>query len=300
MTTEETFRLDLQGYFVRRAVFTADEVARIIEEMKKFEGLEKHEFPSPHAFGSWTPKVHEYRIQNLPECSDLFLNLIDHEGLYDVVEESLPSPHRITEAYSITRTSGMGIPLHFVDIAMSRRNGGRLLTNHLKVAIVLSDSLTTRDGPFVVIEGSHRIGRDFPFRLIDPEWTVDTDELQAYVQHEDQRVALAWKEIPGYREVYARAGDVIFFTEDLWHGAQTLETEHTRRTIYLGFSPYHFCNWHGLSNSEQLLERCSPRQRMLLSGPYIGYNYEDHVSSQKFCKDHFFLLPNERKKFSKD
>ncbi len=300
MTIQEIFQLDLKGYLVRRSVFSPSEVARIIEELKKFEGLEKDQFPSSHAFGSWTPKVNEYRIHNLPECSDFFLDLIDHEGLFDIIGESVPGPQRLTEAYSITRTSGMGIPLHFVDIAMSRRSGNRLLTQHLKVAIVLSDCLTTEDGPFVVIEGSHRIGHDFPFRLLDPDWAIDPESVRAYVPDENRRVPLPWKEIPGYREVFVRAGDVVFFTEDLWHGAQTLKTDHSRRTIYLGYSPYHYCNWHGLTRSDALLDRATPRQKMLLSGPYIGYNYEDQISPQEYCRENFVFLPNERKKFSSD
>ena len=276
MTAEELYHFDLKGYLLVKRAFEPDLIRLLNDQLGKLEGAGKDQLP-PRCIPNWTPVVNEYRIMNIIECGESFVRLIDHPQVFHRVEGLVPPPIRLTEAYSISRRRGIGIPLHAVPIAeyTVTRSGPRC--THLTAVVNLTDC-GPEDGPFVVFEGSHKLGVTFPYSIAHPNWSApihDAAIAAAYGKAmADHGRGVPWEQIPGYREICVEAGDLVLFTEDLWHGAKELRSDRTRRTLYLAYSPYHFANWHGVEYSEDLKRRVTERQRELLSGPFIGYRYE--------------------------
>jgi len=276
MTPEELYHFDLKGYLLVKRAFEPDLIRALNDRLQDLEGLGKDRLP-PRAIPNWTPVVNEYRIMNIIECGEPFVQLIDHPQVLPRVEALVPSPIRLTEAYSISRRRGIGVPLHSVPIAdyVAGRSGPSC--KHLTAVVNLTEC-GPEDGPLVVFEGSHKLGVPFPYSTLHPNWPApsrDREVAEAYARAvPDHALASPWERIPGYKEVCVEAGDMVLFTEDLWHGAKELRSDRMRRTLYFAYSPYHFANWHGVEYSEELKRRVTERQRELLSGPFIGYRYE--------------------------
>lgn len=200
-----------------------------------------------------------------------------HTAMLRDVDALVPGPQRLTDAYSITRRRGLGLPLHSIELADYGVRRGRPTTHHLTVMVCLSDC-GPEDGPFVAIAGSHRSEVRFPWSPIHADWQMpdhDADAVAAALRwiEPEPRPRVRWEDIPGYREITFAAGDVLVFTEDLWHGARGIASDRVRRTLYFSYSPYHFANWHGLGRSAQLLARCTGRRRELLDGPFVGNTF---------------------------
>jgi hypothetical protein len=275
MNSAEAFAFDNQGYLHRRGALSADRVAALRDRLTEIEGRPSAGIP-PLCVRSRTPGLDEVRIRNLPEIDPLFVDLVDEPAWLADVDAMVPGPARLTDAYSITRRRGLGLPLHSIDIADYRVADGRPSTRHLTVMVCLSDCAQD-DGPFVVIAGSHRSEVLFPWSPVHAEWQVPAGQeaaVQAALRWiEPPLPRVRWEDIPGYREVTFAAGDVVLFTEDVWHGARAVASDRVRRTLYYSYSPYHFANWHGLGRSRQLLARCSGRRRQLLDGPFVGNTF---------------------------
>ncbi len=272
LSPQEAFHFDLKGYVLRKGAISADRVSVLNERLAACERTPRAELPRC-AVARRTPALNELRIYNIIECAPEFLDLIDDEAWFDVVEQVVPQPCRLTEAYSITRARGLGNPLHRPSIA----EYDRLSTKHLKAVVALSDC-GPDDGPFVVIEGSHRSQVPLPYAAVHPDWDLpewDRSYAKQFLERvgQDARLQIPWEQIPGYREIYVEAGDVLLFTEDIWHGAKAVRSDRVRRSLYFAYSPYHFANWHGLTYSEDLRSRATERQRRLIAGPFIGNRF---------------------------
>lgn len=294
LTAEEVYHFDLKGYVLVKKAFEPDVIRALHDQLYEIEGLGKDQLP-PHCVPNWTPVINEYRIWNIIECADVFIQLIDHPQILSRVEAIVPGPIRLTEAYSISRRRGIGLPLHATDIAeyTVTRSGPR--SKHVKAIINLTDC-GPEDGPLVVFEGTHKLGVPFPYSVFHPDWSAPIHDV-AYAQQFSKSAAahalsVPWEQIPGYKEVCVEAGDLIVFTEDLWHGGKELRSERTRRSLYFAYSPYHYTSWHGIECSDKLKACVTERQRQLISGPFIGYRYQDADTSELPSSLPFPFMPN--------
>jgi len=272
LSPEELYRFDLAGFCVVKGALEPDLVLRLEQKLRALEGLDRDELPR-HALPAWTPVVDEYRLLNIVECDAVFRELIDHPQLMRWVDEVVPAPQRLTQAFSITRRRGVGLPLHALPIAHYDASTGRPRSDFVTCMIPLT-SVGADDGPFVAFEGSHKLRVPFPYGLVHPEWQVpgvDAAYFERSLAKEEGRNRVPWEEIPGYREVTVVPGDVIVMTEDLVHGAKAIHSERVRRSLYFSYSPLHFPNWHGVDYSEELMESVGERARSLLAGPYLGH-----------------------------
>lgn len=275
MQAQELYAFATQGFLHRRGALTMAQVAALREQLQVAEALPAAQLPR-HCIRSRTPVLDETRVRNLPEVHQVFVELADASAWMDCVDALVPAPCRITDAYSITRRRGIGLPLHSIDLARFRMHQGRPQTDHLTVMVCLSDC-GPEDGPLVVIAGSHRSELPFPYSPIHQDWQVaphqeaEASAALAWIDRPLPRVR--WQEIPGYHEITFAAGDIVMFTEDLWHGALAVASPRVRRTLYYSYSPYHFANWHGLSRSSQVLAQCQGRRRSLLDGPFVGNSF---------------------------
>ncbi len=296
LTVEEVYHFDLKGYVLVKKAFEPDVIRALHDQLCELEYVEKEQLP-PQCIPHWTPVVNEYRIMNIIECGNLFIQLIDHPQILSRVEALVPGPIRLTEAYSISRRRGIGLPLHATPIAEYRMTPSGPKSAHVKAIVNLTDC-GPEDGPLVVFEGTHKLGVPFPYSGLHPDWPTPTHDVaivQAYLKGDApaRTVKVPWEQIPGYKEVCAEAGDLLVFTEDLWHGAKELRSDRTRRTLYFAYSPYHFATWHGVEYSAELKQRVTERQRHLLSGPFIGSFYEGtDIASRVPADVPFQILPN--------
>ncbi len=289
----ERYGFEVQGWFVRRGALDAGLVHALNQALARHEGLGPASLPRT-CIPSWTPVVNEYRLLGLLDLDPVFQTLIDHPAVLDVAEALVPRPCRLGETYSITRLDGIGLPLHAQPEARPSGRPGEALTHLLKVGLALTD-VGPDDGPMVILEGSHRLDSEFPFDRLHPKWELpdcDRSIREAFVAANAERLSIPWEEIPGYREIHVRAGDVVFFCEGAWHGAKAPRSGRRRRTLYYGYVPYHYANWHGIPHSEELLQSATPARRRLLAGPFVGTRYACHDTSALPDDLPFPRLPN--------
>jgi putative sterol carrier protein len=275
ITPEVRYHLDLKGYHVQRRAFPESTLETLERSLLDLEAGAPSGLP-PTCPSTWTPAVNEMRLFNLVDCGEPFEELIDHPAILDWVREFVPGPQRLTEAYSITRGRGIGLPLHRIQSARYYLTGEGPRCDHLTAVVFLSDC-GPEDGPMVVFEGTHKLMAPFPYNRVHPDWDPpahDRGFIDSFMERGEGRGdAVAWEDIPGYRELHVRRGDLIVFVQSLWHGAKDLRSDRVRRSLYYSYSPYHFANWHGVTFSDELKARVTPLRRRLLSGPFIGSRY---------------------------
>ncbi len=275
LSPEEAFHFDLKGYLKLDGVLDRDRVLALGTKIADLDdaGVDR----LPWSIPVWTPMINEYRILNVLDPVPDALTFIDDAAYYGYVEDLMDDPFRLTEAYTITRGPGMGLCLHAIPEPLStyRLVEGRPRCTYVKVVVPIVDC-GPDDGPFCVIEGSHKACARNPYSMLDLDWDPPTKDLDIFAMmegHENGRRRVDWATIPGYKELPVRAGDVILFTESLTHGARKNSAGHRRRGLYLGYSPAHCANWHGVEYSPDLIARASERQRFLLRGPQVGFRY---------------------------
>jgi hypothetical protein len=287
LSPDQARELQELGYFIVPGALSGEEVNALTEALVAVEGRSTDALPGS-ATASWTPVLDEYRIYNFPECDQVFCDLIASPGMIGPIQSIIPGPVHLTEAFTTSRRRGPGVPMHRVPFANFRMDGDRPRTDHAKVMVLLTDC-GPEDGPIVMVEGSHVRDDIPPFDQIHPGWTLPPwdEDYVARLRSElgDTGARRPWEEIPGYKELYLSAGDAVFFTEDVWHGAKWLSSRATRRAVHLGYSPYHIAKWHGLSYSPELRQRATHGQRVLLEGPFVGHRLVD--------SDTEFALANE-------
>ncbi|MBK8977584.1 MAG: phytanoyl-CoA dioxygenase family protein [Planctomycetes bacterium] len=258
-----------------RGALAHAEVERLTARLVELEQSPPDSLPV-HCVPSRTAGLDELRLYHIHECDDLFLRLLDHPAWISFVDDLVPGPARSTEAFSISRRKGLGVPLHHHPLADYRVVAGRPQSRYVKASIALSEC-GPQDGALVVLEGSHKLGAPMPYAPVPADWPIpeyDSGFARQFVATECKgKTRVPWSAIPGYRELHVAPGDVILFTEDLWHGALAVRSGRTRRSLYFGYSPYYMATWHGLSVSPELLARASPRQRALLGGPFAGNRF---------------------------
>ena len=276
LTPEESYAFDLNGYFVLKGALDRTYLLDLAKQIAVHDNATSDQLP--WSIPVWTPVINEYRILNILDPVPATLELIDADPIYSRLEGLMDAPFRMTEAYTITRGKGIGLYLHHLPapIATYRVENGQPRSTYMKVVVPLEDSHSA-DGPFCVIEGSHKSGVAFPYNKLDPDWDPPTKDLAIVDMmegHENGRPKTDWTTIPGFKEVCADVGDIIFFTENLMHGARKNASGRRRRGLYFGYGPASSANWHGVQYSPEIMGQATERQRRLLQGPQWGFRYQ--------------------------
>ncbi|QDU69970.1 phytanoyl-CoA dioxygenase family protein [Engelhardtia mirabilis] len=274
-TSRELQSFAANGFHVVRGAFDPERVSALSDDLRAFEGLQTPDLPA-ESLASFTPVVDEYRLMNVTECGQRFLDLVDEPLFLDWCAALMPGDIRLTESFALTRRRGVGLPLHALALSGFEETPTGPRTRLLTLTVCLSD-VGTDDGPFVALAGSHRRAEDFPYGRLHPDWPepqFDREVSAAFRAQNEGRPQVRWEDLPGYTEVLVEAGDVVVLTQDLWHGAKALHSGRTRRTLYFTYGPYWFPNFHGLRTSREVFERASTVQRRLLGGPFVGNLYQ--------------------------
>jgi hypothetical protein len=234
MSDAERFRFDLHGFLVRRRALSPGDVAALNAAVDVL-GVPR---PGPdiasQRFGGFLPVARRFR------------DLIDHPAVLEIVRETCGPNVRLDHVYGIAMeraTAGLG--LHgggtpFDPAQHYRADGGRIRTGLMAAQWALVDH-PPGGGGFVCVPGSHTSAFPLP-STFDRELVV---------------------------QVPLGAGDVVVFTEALTHGTLPWQGEQQRRTLLYKYSPgnsaYSDVTW-----PAELLDACTPRQRLLLQPPSVG------------------------------
>lgn len=228
LTQRELYAFDTCGFLVVPDFIGADECAAI-------ESVLEPHWPDPD------PEDPVQRIDDvaaLPLVSDLLETTVARSGVYDTLNQ----PFRLIESYALRRGEGSTQPLHNGRSNVNRSargvshramwrehtyHDGLLYCMMVKALVYLSDIDRPADGPFVVVEGSHKANYPYPY---------DASEMQAGAGLDD----------PGTRPVYTRAGDLLLLNEALTHGSRAKTTPGYRSFVAFSFAPSFMADYEAL------------------------------------------------------
>jgi Phytanoyl-CoA dioxygenase (PhyH) len=173
------------------------------------------------------------RVQGLVALNPVFAGIAQdiaaRSGVYDTINQ----PMRVIESYALRRRDGSIQALHNgrsnsneSAFGISHRAMWREHTYHdgllhcmmVKALIYLTDITDRADGPFVVVEGSHKANFAFPYTA-------------------EEMCAGAGLDDGGTSPVYAHAGDLLLVNEALTHGSLAKTSPGERIFIAFSFAP---------------------------------------------------------------
>jgi hypothetical protein len=234
MTPEERYRFDLEGFLVRRGVLSAGDIEALNVAI---------DLLAPPEPGT---DIMSQRFSNHLTTARRFRDLLDHDGIIDIIVELCGSSARLDHSYGIIMrpgTSGLGLhgggkpfdPAQYYTV-----DGGNIRTGLVAVQWALVDHLRGRGG-FLCVPGSHKSNFPRPAQV-------------------SAQMAI---------EVPMQAGDVVIFTEALTHGTAAWQGPRQRRTLLYKYSPGNSAWSHEVWPAD-LVDSCTPRQRLLLQPPSVG------------------------------
>lgn len=220
LSAQIDYEFDCRGLFHNRAFRCP---ALVEEARRKFDELSL-------APEDWAPS--QYRASNIH--SSAFRELAHDLHQHPITRRLVGYPPRLLESYAIKRVAG-ALDLHggaseFLvnsgvrDVsAHSWVHDGQLYTLRLKVLVYLDDVISTADGPFLYIEGSHKSAFSFHHAF-----------------DSGRRDSVAANLI---RHVELRAGDAVWLNEALLHGAGEKTSKTSRRVLAFTFGPTFMADW---------------------------------------------------------
>lgn len=248
MTLEQRYEFDLRGYLVVPNVVSPPLLRRIHAVFDEFEDPVARQKYKPWAkFRQPGPLT--FRIEQLLEADDAFVELLDPPQVLPMVKELIGAPVRLCQTYAFIHKKRANTALHGGGAVLHHRFLYRYENNAFRCGI------NPGDGGFAVIPGSHRC------RVLCPYYGRNV------------------REVPFLEEVPARAGSAIIFTEDLTHGSLPVTTEHDRRTMYYSYVPIWLCESELIANSPALRARLNGEREYLLQPPRAHDHYEEMLKS---------------------
>jgi hypothetical protein len=239
LSAAERDRYDRDGFLVRESVFSADEVADMVDASEELvAGLVEGRQGRRFTVGSYTfePDLLTHVMLKWEGDSDVlhgiepFAHLsprLRAWGLDPRFTEPMrhltgdPSPELFTEKLNLKRARHGGPnPLH-QDLPYWTDNADDPV--HTATAIVYLDDCTTENGCLEVVPGSHLVGRHPTRTDSDPFGNLEMDpEANAHLER-----------VP----VVVPAGSVVVFGAFLAHATGPNRTDHDRRALLYSYQP---------------------------------------------------------------
>jgi hypothetical protein len=210
----DTFQFDAQGYLVLRGVLDEARCARYRAELDR---LFEQEYDDPWIAagipGQTTVQITEgqRRLNGLPLWSDLFDEVISTPAVVDRLRQWMQMP-QLVNTWAIDKTrgcpwGGWHRGLQPDDYTV---RGGTVRTRMLNCVYLLTDN-GPDDGCLAVVPGAHKS-------------QIDLD-MADYRQ----------REMPGTVRLTGKAGDVVMFSETLFHTGAPKTTEGHRVNLYFNY-----------------------------------------------------------------
>ncbi len=260
MNEHERYFFDLNGYLVIEDALTLEEVAACNEAIDHESDRVRERPPEESlAGGSRALKgkqgrgdLGEMLTWPQPYCQP-FRDLLAHPRIVPPLQELLGDGFRLDHVYGIVMRKGAeGHKLHGGGTADNltsffQFHNGKMRCGLTVVSWVLTDC-GPGDGGFGCVPGSHKSNYPIP-----------------------DDVALLETDLGIVKQVEAKAGSVIIFTEALAHGTMPWTAERQRRSILYKYSPgpMSYARDHIPEGVQDVLDEFTPEQRAVLEPPYI-------------------------------
>lgn len=248
MTDEEKYLFDLQGYLVIENAIEPEALAA----MNAWIDAQAEKDPRFHG------QPGNDHLDNVLTWGPEFRALLDNPRVLPYLKEILGDTLRLDHDYAIfLQPGGKGMRLHGggapYDPAQYYHCFHSRMYSGLAVAAFALTDVPPGAGGFACIPGSHK--SNFPC----PE-----------------DILLLQRPTPIVRQVPAKAGDCILFTEALTHGTLPWTASHCRRTLFYKYSPGHL-TWanryyfpaEGNPKVQALDGQLTEGQRILLDPPGV-------------------------------
>ncbi len=260
MNDYERYLFDLNGYIVLNGVLTQEEITLCNAAIDHEFDRAKERSPSESLAGESEALKGIRRREDLadmlawskPWCQP-FRDLLVHPKIVPYLEELLGGGFRLDHLYGIVMRRGAeGHTLHGGGTAddltsFYQFHNGKMRCGLTVVTWVLTDS-NAGDGGFACIPGSHKSNYRTPRDIV--------------LMESDEGIV---------KQVEARAGSAIIFTEALTHGTMPWLAEHQRRCMLYKYSPGPL-SWspdHMSDLDQEVLDELTQEQRSVLEPPYI-------------------------------
>ncbi len=217
VTIEHKFLFDLQGFIILRGALDKQLCADLLAAVER---LEKQDFPD-----AWRAKLppeqqkhrskdtdipNQIRLNGLPRLDPIFDKLVAHPVILPYLQEFQHDP-QLVNTWAISKTKGCNAGYWHAGMPPEEyavRNG-RIFTPMLNVVFMLSDN-PPESGCLLVQPGSHKKNFNLPY----------------------DKYGQCGLEMPGSIEVTGKAGDVVLFSESLFHNGGIKSTEAKRTNLY--------------------------------------------------------------------
>ena len=237
MNEIEQYEFDRQGYIIIEDMLNAEQVASLAAVIDE---LEEHATSNldqpPYKFSGWGARYHAnpergYHvggqrakdktmvIEDYWNAHPAFDVLLDHEPTMGYVNAVLQERPTINNSEIRIRYTGNASGSHAVyQTHVSKYHydchDGRIDCKMVRMIYFVHD-VSNEEGAFSVVPGTHKSKLPCPY------------SQEVHVDEE-----------PGMIGLEVKAGDAIFFTENLRHGGFTNRAERTRKTLHVGYGPY--------------------------------------------------------------
>ena len=235
MNEIETFEFDRQGYIVIAGLLDAAEVAalaRAVDELE--EHALAHLTQAPRKLSGWGANYHANRergyhvngekaegktliIEDYWNADPVFDRLLDHQPTMDYVHGVVKERPTINNSEIRIRYRGNATGCHGGTVSASQKYRYSFTERGIDCMMVrmvyFIHDCSNEQGAFCVVPGTHKTNLPSP-QSNNPDEDPDMVGLEV------------------------KAGDAIFFTENLRHGGFTNRSQQVRKTLHVGYGPY--------------------------------------------------------------
>lgn len=236
LTQVQKDQWDQNGFLLLEKTLTSDQISKFTSALDSLYSAKRTIIDQkPFNLGlDWKFIINE---------DDTFIELIDLPATFGYVLDILGPCIQLCMSHALTR------PAKSPFQGFIHTDGGQAMQRivpilgslplQIKIQYFLTDVLMEHSGNFTVVPGSHRD----PFPINDPNRT----EISAKTQ-----------------QILARAGDAAVFVNSLWHGVTSNDSDTERKSIIFGYNQLFLRPYDYHIASQELLRKCTPRQRRLL------------------------------------
>lgn len=253
-TPMDDFLFDLRGYLVLKNAVEPELVDALNDVFDAFPVLAPGEWWGNAQRRDYTDQT-GFELHNCVEAGEPFEPLIDHPSWIAKVlhycgeGDSYVSGVFIDECIASIRSTGGHHPVHSGGYHGALRGwyaykNGVFRCGQVNIIVALTD-IGEGDGPTMVVPGSHK--SNFPHPLAGDYARGDRmDHLEGAVP------------------VYLEKGDALLFVDGLLHGGSSRTNPGERRVVIYRYGPTWGRTRFGYEDSQELLDRLTPRQRRVL------------------------------------
>lgn len=263
--TDYTF--DLQGYLLLEGAISDDDLAEMNGWVDAHWDYVERPREDEDGRNRWIGHVetHSYgdddgvNFQNIVEAGDVFERLIDHLSWIDLARKYINPVNRVSIHENLLNVRGKGghlfihcgghAPVSY--LTFRQHNTGEWMVGQINVLMALED-IGPGDGPTVLVPGSHKTTE------VHPRLVVDGKGIVAQGGGPPAGTAVAVK------EMYLKAGDVLFFTDAITHGSAERTNEGYRRTVLYRYSARHLRTRFNYDMSDGLRSRLTQERLEIL------------------------------------